>query len=156
MGINSERDIEANMQIGPTDHGMVRLFIEADGVEIPMDFDPEEAEEIGGMQQAWALLIGRSRRNRRRTARRRAGCPYGYRLNLQSPKASPPAGGICKKWTTQTKARIAKGLQTPRSIPGKFLSQLLTPSGRQLIFKRHTDHLGIIAIRNDQPRALGQ
>lgn len=46
MGINSERDIEANMQIGPTDQGMVRLFIEADGVEIPMDFDPEEAEEI--------------------------------------------------------------------------------------------------------------
>ena len=46
MGINSERDIEANMQIGPTDTGMVRLFIEADGVEIPMDFEPEEAEEI--------------------------------------------------------------------------------------------------------------
>ena len=46
MGINSERDIEANLQIGPTDRGMVRLFIEAKGVEIPMDFDPEEAEEI--------------------------------------------------------------------------------------------------------------
>ncbi len=46
MGINSERDIEANMQIGPTDQGMVRIYIEADGVEIPMDFDPEEAEEI--------------------------------------------------------------------------------------------------------------
>jgi hypothetical protein len=25
---------------------MVRLFIEADGVEIPMDFEPDEAEEI--------------------------------------------------------------------------------------------------------------
>ncbi|WP_420005633.1 DUF6324 family protein [Arenibacterium sp. LLYu02] len=46
MGINTERDIEANMQIGPTDQGMVRIFIEADGVEIPMDFEPEEAEEI--------------------------------------------------------------------------------------------------------------
>lgn len=46
MGINSERDIEANLQIGPTDHGMVRLFIEADGVEIPMDFEPNEAREI--------------------------------------------------------------------------------------------------------------
>ncbi|WP_106744772.1 DUF6324 family protein [Yoonia maritima] len=46
MGINNERDIEANMQIGPTDHGMVRIFIEAGGVEIPMDFDPEEADEI--------------------------------------------------------------------------------------------------------------
>jgi len=46
MGINTERDIEANMQIGPTDAGMVRIFIESRGVEIPMDFEPEEAEEI--------------------------------------------------------------------------------------------------------------
>lgn len=46
MGINSERDIEANLQIGPTDKGMVRIFVEAKGVEVPMDFDPEEAEEI--------------------------------------------------------------------------------------------------------------
>jgi hypothetical protein len=46
MGINSERDIEANLQIGPTDQGMVRIFVEAKGIEIPMDFEPEEAEEI--------------------------------------------------------------------------------------------------------------
>ncbi len=46
MGINTERDIEANLQIGPTDAGMVRLYIEGNGIEIPMDFDPEEAEEI--------------------------------------------------------------------------------------------------------------
>ncbi|MEL6700781.1 MAG: DUF6324 family protein [Pseudomonadota bacterium] len=46
MGINSERDIEANMQIGPTDQGMVRLFIEAGSTEIPMDFEPDEAREI--------------------------------------------------------------------------------------------------------------
>ncbi|NCQ24796.1 MAG: hypothetical protein COW54_10765 [Rhodobacteraceae bacterium CG17_big_fil_post_rev_8_21_14_2_50_63_15] len=46
MSINSERDIEANLQIGPTDKGMVRLYIEAQGVEIPMDFTPEEADEI--------------------------------------------------------------------------------------------------------------
>ncbi len=46
MGINTERDIEANLQIGPTDVGMVRLFVLADGIEIPMDFSPEEAEEI--------------------------------------------------------------------------------------------------------------
>ncbi|WP_278921163.1 MULTISPECIES: DUF6324 family protein [Pseudophaeobacter] len=62
MGINSERDIEANMQIGPTDLGMVRLFIEADGVEIPMDFDPEEAEEIAeelrAAAQAARLVTG--------------------------------------------------------------------------------------------------
>lgn len=46
MGINTERDIEANLQIGPTNQGMVRIFIEGDGVEIPMDFDPDEAREI--------------------------------------------------------------------------------------------------------------
>lgn len=46
MGINTERDIEANLQIGPTDQGFVRIFIEANGVEIPMDFSAEEAEEI--------------------------------------------------------------------------------------------------------------
>ena len=55
MGINSERDIEANMQIGPTDLGMVRIFIEADGVEIPMDFDPEEADEIADEIKAAAI-----------------------------------------------------------------------------------------------------
>jgi len=46
MGINTERDIEANLQIGPTDTGMVRLFVEGGGVELPMDFTPEEAVEI--------------------------------------------------------------------------------------------------------------
>ncbi|PCJ76391.1 MAG: hypothetical protein COA53_03850 [Rhodobacteraceae bacterium] len=46
MGINSESDISANLQIGPTDQGMVRLFIDTGKVEIPLDFEPEEAEEI--------------------------------------------------------------------------------------------------------------
>ncbi len=46
MPINTERDVEANLQIGPTDLGMVRLFISAGTTEIPMDFEPEEAEEI--------------------------------------------------------------------------------------------------------------
>ena len=46
MGINTERDIEANLQIGPTDQGMVRLFIEGQGIEVPMDFEPEEARDI--------------------------------------------------------------------------------------------------------------
>ena len=55
MGINTERDIEANLQIGPTDAGMVRLFIEADGVEIAMDFEPEEAEEIAEEMRAAAM-----------------------------------------------------------------------------------------------------
>jgi len=46
MGINSESDLTADLQIGPTSLGAVRLFIAAGGTEIPMDFTPEEADEI--------------------------------------------------------------------------------------------------------------
>lgn len=46
MGIDSESDISANLQIGPTSLGMVRIFVEAEGVDLPLDFDPEEADEI--------------------------------------------------------------------------------------------------------------
>ncbi|MEO3415273.1 DUF6324 family protein [Roseovarius sp. CAU 1744] len=58
MGINSESDIEANLQIGPTDQGMVRLYIEAKDIEIPMDFSPEEAEEIAAEIIAAAKIAG--------------------------------------------------------------------------------------------------
>ena len=46
MGIDTERDIEASLQIGPTDKGMVRIYVEAEGAEIPMDFSPDDAVEI--------------------------------------------------------------------------------------------------------------
>lgn len=47
MGINDPSDTTANLQIGPTDAGMVRIYVAADGgIEVPMDFEPEEAEEI--------------------------------------------------------------------------------------------------------------
>ncbi|NIZ10162.1 DUF6324 family protein [Pseudooceanicola sp. HF7] len=65
MGIDTERDIEANLQIGPTDAGMVRLFIEAGSMEIPMDFDPEEAEEIAEEILA-AVQAARSARGKKR------------------------------------------------------------------------------------------
>jgi len=55
MGINNERDIEANMQIGPTDLGMARIFIDAGEIEIPMDFSPEEADEIADEIKAAAM-----------------------------------------------------------------------------------------------------
>tara|TARA_R110002110_G_scaffold132616_7_gene314385 strand:+ start:607 stop:792 length:186 start_codon:yes stop_codon:yes gene_type:complete len=61
MGINTERDIEANLQIGPTDAGMVRLFIEGNGVEIPMDFTPDEAIEIAEEIMAAAQRAGGKR-----------------------------------------------------------------------------------------------
>ncbi len=68
MGINTERDIEANMQIGPTDAGMVRIYVEARGIEVPMDFDPEEAEEIAEELRAAAAqarTLGRKPPRRR-------------------------------------------------------------------------------------------
>jgi len=55
MGINSEKDIVANLQIGPTDRGMVRLFVEAGDMEVPFDFEPEEAEEIADELRAAAV-----------------------------------------------------------------------------------------------------
>ncbi len=47
MSINKQSEVAANIQIGPTDQGMVRIYIEAEGgVELPLDFDADEAEEI--------------------------------------------------------------------------------------------------------------
>lgn len=66
MGINSESDIEANIQIGPTSEGMVRIYVEGGGVELPMDFDPEEAEEIADEIRAAAArakAMAASKRN---------------------------------------------------------------------------------------------
>ena len=44
MGINKESDVTANLQIGPTSLGMVRIFVEGNGIEVPMDFEPDEAD----------------------------------------------------------------------------------------------------------------
>lgn len=47
MGIDKESDLSANLQIGPTSLGMVRIYVEAEGgIELPLDFDPDEALEI--------------------------------------------------------------------------------------------------------------
>ncbi len=46
MGIDKQSDVSANLQIGPTTDGMVRIYVEGDGVELPLDFEPEEAMEI--------------------------------------------------------------------------------------------------------------
>jgi hypothetical protein len=55
MGINSESDVTASIQIGPTSLGMVRIYIEGDGIDLPMDFEPEEAEEIAEELKAAAM-----------------------------------------------------------------------------------------------------
>lgn len=54
MGIDSESDIAANLQIGPTSAGMVRLYVETETIELPLDFLPEEAIEIADELRAAA------------------------------------------------------------------------------------------------------
>ena len=46
MGINTQSDIAADLQIGPTSVGMVRIYVQEDGIDLPLDFDPDEADEI--------------------------------------------------------------------------------------------------------------
>jgi uncharacterized protein DUF6324 len=58
-GINKQSDESASLQIGPTDQGMVRLFVSSDSAEIPMDFSPEEAREIAEELIAAAESVSR-------------------------------------------------------------------------------------------------
>ena len=46
MGIDKQSDVAADLQIGPTTGGMVRIYLAGDGIDLPLDFDPDEAEEI--------------------------------------------------------------------------------------------------------------
>jgi hypothetical protein len=66
MGINRESEVAANLQIGPTSLGMVRLYIETEEIELPLDFDPDEAEEIAeelraAAEKARAVKVGTGR-----------------------------------------------------------------------------------------------
>ncbi|MBE1289081.1 MULTISPECIES: DUF6324 family protein [Roseobacteraceae] len=62
MSINSESDIAANLQIGPTSLGMVRIYVEAEGVDLPLDFDPDEADEIAEELRLAAEAARKSRK----------------------------------------------------------------------------------------------
>jgi predicted DNA-binding transcriptional regulator YafY len=56
LGINSESDRAASLVIGPTSLGMVRIFVESDGIEVPMDFEPDEALDIASELRAAAEI----------------------------------------------------------------------------------------------------
>ena len=57
MGIDKQSEIAADIQIGPTDQGMVRIYVAAEGgIELPLDFDPDEAEEIAEELRAAAQV----------------------------------------------------------------------------------------------------
>ena len=61
MGINDETDAEAGLQIGPTDRGMVRIYVESGGMEVGMDFEPEEAEDIAEEIRAAAAMARKAK-----------------------------------------------------------------------------------------------
>jgi len=66
MGIDTESDEAAGLQIGPTDQGMVRVFVSTSTIELPMDFDPEEATEIAEELLAAAELARKMSTNKKR------------------------------------------------------------------------------------------
>jgi hypothetical protein len=62
-GIDRQSEVAADLRVGPTSLGMVRLYIETATLELPLDFEPEEAEEIAeelirAAEQARALGAG--------------------------------------------------------------------------------------------------
>jgi len=77
MGIDRESDTAANLQIGPTSVGMVRLYVVAEGVDLPMDFDPHEALEIAEELRAAAEQARASGEKFRKSGR--SGRPQGER-----------------------------------------------------------------------------
>jgi hypothetical protein len=79
MGINRESEVGANLQVGPTSLGMVRLYIEADGIDLPLDFEPEEAEEIAEELRAAAARAREMRQGGRGEGRRDGGGAGGGR-----------------------------------------------------------------------------
>lgn len=58
MGINSPSETVADLQIGPTDQGMVRIYVSGEGVDLPMDFTADEARDIAEELLAAAESIG--------------------------------------------------------------------------------------------------
>ena len=60
MSIDRESDTAASLQIGPTSEGRVRIYLQGDGFDLPLDFEPDEAEEIAAELRAAAELARRS------------------------------------------------------------------------------------------------
>ena len=56
-GINKQSDIIADLQICPTDQGMVRIFVSSESLELPMDFTPDQAIDIANEIKAAALSL---------------------------------------------------------------------------------------------------
>ncbi|MEM1139574.1 MAG: DUF6324 family protein [Pseudomonadota bacterium] len=66
-GINRQTDDEGEVTIGPTDQGMVRIYVKSEAVNLPMDFLPEEAREMAEELLAAAEQADRDARRQRRS-----------------------------------------------------------------------------------------
>ena len=88
MGINSDSDKAASLVIGPTSLGMVRIYVESDGIEIPMDFEPDEALDIANELRAAAEVALATE-----TAMGAAGTPK----NPETDRGKQPAGNGGRK-----------------------------------------------------------
>lgn len=54
-------EVIADLRIGPTDRGRVRLHLTGEGFDLPVDFDPDEAEAIAAELRAAAAAARRGR-----------------------------------------------------------------------------------------------
>ncbi len=57
MTINKQTEEEGEIQIGVTVQGLVRIYVRSENVDLPMDFTPDEAEEIAAEIQAAAESV---------------------------------------------------------------------------------------------------
>lgn len=69
MGIDSESNLETELQIGPTTEGMVRIYVFGSGVDLPMDFEPDDADAIAEELRAAAETARRGTRQKSPKAR---------------------------------------------------------------------------------------
>ena len=58
--INKQTETVADLQIGPTNQGMVRIYITSSSIDLPMDFSPDEARSIADELKASAVLAEKS------------------------------------------------------------------------------------------------
>ena len=63
MGINTPSDETTDLTVGPTDTGMVRIYVQSKTADLPMDFLPEDAEAIAEELRAAAQSARRMRSN---------------------------------------------------------------------------------------------
>lgn len=67
MAREEDSDVAADLRVAPTTLGMVRIHVTAeDGTDLPMDFEPDEAEEIAEELRAAAEAARRTAAARRR------------------------------------------------------------------------------------------